>query len=145
MAAGAARSLELLRAIDGVLIALSTITEQNRSFVHVVKEMSEGLTELGLPIPEESIIPEYERLQDELSTIHAELRALCNKCESSTAVRNEDGIRDAFNSACDAINELHASLETFRWLILEHNADLDAVGTETLTSEDEIKRYLAAL
>lgn len=145
MSDGAARSLKLLQAIDSTVTAMGTIAEQARSFTGIVREMAAGVPQLALPIPEEEIIPAYEALQDDLVKLHSEFRTRCARAEQATELRPDDGVCDAYRAAMAAIGGLHDALETFRWLILEHNADLDPAKGQVMTDSAEIERYLAAL
>lgn len=145
MSEGAARSLALLQAIDNVVTAMGTITEQTRSFTVVVRDMSAGIPNLALAIPEDDIIPAYEALEDDLVELHGTFREHCQRAERSSALRDDDGVCEAYRSTMAAIHELHDALETFRWLILEHNAELDPAKGQVMTDVSEIERYLAAL
>lgn len=145
MSEGAARSLELLRAIDSTVTAMGTIAEQARSFTAVVHDMAAAVPRLEFPIPEDEIIPAYVALQDDLVKLHGEFRARCACAERDSELRPDDGVGDAYRAAMAAINGFHDALETFRWLILEHNADLDPAKGPVMTDADEIERFLAAL
>lgn len=145
MSEGAARSLTLLQAIDNMVAGMATIAEQARSFTTAVNEMSAGIPRLTVAIPEDEIVPAYEALQDDLVKLHSMLRAQCHRVDNSPAFRKDDGVCEGYRTNMGAIRDLHDALETFRCLILEHNADLDPAGTEVMTDASEIERYLASL
>jgi len=145
MMESAARSLVLLRTIERTVLALRTISSEAKSFVLSIDGLTKSLVNCKAPLPEEEVLPIYESIQTKLETMHTNLRRRCALADRDRNLCDDDGVSTAFRECINSVSDLHSSIETFRWMLLEHNADLDEATGPVLTDADEIQKYLKAL
>ncbi|MFV3368438.1 hypothetical protein ACNFH5_09675 [Pseudomonas sp. NY15435] len=143
-----ARSLELLRQIDGTVEALVLLRRQmdalSEAFGSLLSRFNNN-PPTG-PIPEDVVVPTLEESQDSLRKMHAELarRSACAKAD--TVLTLDDGVVDAYEQAIDAVISLNQVIEQTRWALLEHNADSEGSHEpHVLRSDEEIEDFIRAL
>lgn len=145
MGAGAVRSLDLLRDIDGTIEAIShhcqLLNTVANSFVAVKKSIASGKA-LKL-IPEENVVPVLENLQDSLVKSYEESKAKMQCAIDDPRLSDEDGVVDAYARLLDALTSLNTMTEELRWSILESNADKETGHTPVVLSEPaDIDKFL---
>lgn len=142
---GAARSLRLLREIDNTVAVMRTIASLGNSFCATVKDLTDDFSCVEGTFPEDELASAYESVQASLAEIHRELVKMHAAAAKDHDLRPHDGVCEAVQAAIRAIINLHDAIETFRWRLLEHNADQEDPAGPVLTSAEEIEQYLAAL
>lgn len=146
VSAGAARSLELLRRIDNTVMVMRTIASQSNGFREIIQGLTDDFSHVEGTIPEEELVDSYETVQGALTTVHRELVKMHAAAAKDRDLRPHDGVCEAIQAAIKAVAGMHDAIETFRWRLLEHNADKEEPGESlVLTSAEDIERYLAAL
>lgn len=127
MTSEAARSLDLLRAIDGTVEAL-VFTRRN------IDAMSEACDKLLLraknePLADErlesEVIPSLEKVQDSLRLMRLLLAHKQAAAHESPELESEDGVSDAYDQVIEAASTLNSKVETLRWVLLECGADAE--------------------
>lgn len=143
-----ARSLELLRQIDGTVEALVLLRRQ-------MDALSEAFNSLlsrfntnppAEAIPEDVVVPTLEESQDSLRKMHGELerRKACAKADPD--LKTDDGVVDAYEQAMDSVISLNLVIEQTRWALLEHNADSEGPHEpQLLQSDEEIDSFIRSL
>lgn len=144
MQQSAARNLELLRRIASTVTALRTIGKQARGFIEIVQDLTASIHAITEAIPED-VLPVFEQLQDDLASLHGLMRQKRAAAQRAAELCDGDGVCEAYSEAMEGIHGLHECIETLRWLIMEHNAELESSTGDVLTSAEEVERYLASL
>lgn len=123
----AARSLDLLGAIDGTVEAL-IFTRRN------IDAMSEACDKLLLraenePLTDEKleseVIPSLEKVQDSLHLMRSVLTHKQAAAHEAQELEPEDGVTDAYEQVIEAAFTLNSKVETLRWVLLERGADAE--------------------
>lgn len=134
-----ARSLHLLKAIDGTIDALIL----TRKEMDVLREAFQGLhakiIELDAPICEKSTIAHLEQAQDSLTATHSLLLPGLDAARKAPELKHDDGVVEAYEEAIESVLALNGTIEHLRWSILEHNADREEAH------EPKIMRDTAAI
>lgn len=127
MSVGAVRSLDLLRAIDGTIEALSHHTQLLQSAQRVFSELLKAISAESAPraIREEELIPALEALQDALMKSFKDFSRKMDCAVQDPRLSDEDGVVDAYQILLDALTGLNTTAENLRWGILENNADIE--------------------
>lgn len=121
----AARSLDLLGAIDGTVEAL-VYTRRNIDAMSeacdklLVRAENEPLTGEKL---EGEVIPSLEKVQDSLHLMRSVLSQKQAAAHKALELESEDGVVDAYDQVIDAASTLNGKVETLRWVLLERGAD----------------------
>jgi hypothetical protein len=123
----AARSLDLLEAIDGTVEAL-VFTRRN------IDAMSEACDKLlfraeNEPLTDEKleseVIPSLEKVQDSLHLMRSVLSHKQAAAHDAPELESEDGVADAYDQVIEAATTLNRKVETLRWVLLERGADAE--------------------
>lgn len=123
----AARSLDLLRVIDGTVEAL-VFTRRN------IEAMSEACDKLlsraeSEPLTDEKleseVIPSLEKVQDSLHLMRSVLGHKQAAAHKAPELESEDGVTDAYDQVIEAASTLNSKVETLRWVLLERGADAE--------------------
>lgn len=141
-----ARSLDLLRHIDGTIDALvmtrKEMDAQREAFEGILPKLS------GVPgkLCEKETIPAFEAAQDSLRRLVRNLRPRLDAARRAPELRADDGVVEAYEEVIEAALALNSKIEEAKWAVLEHNADLET-DTKPLIMSDpaEIDRYLDSL
>lgn len=137
------RSLDLLRKIDGTVDSLVLMRRQMDAFSEAVDGLLKTVLQASKGIfSEDEIIPPLEQSQDALKRIHERLCGGQFSARRTPELCPEDGVDDAYGQAILAVEAFSAKIETLRWSILEHNADVEGKSQELLLStDDDIDRF----
>lgn len=141
------RSLDLLRDIDGTIESLVLMRRQMDAFVETVESFTKSvLAEKKGFFSEDEIIPSLEQSQDVLKRIHDDLSSRLKAAQSAPELRSDDGVDDAYIQAIEAVLRYNAAIERMRWVILEHNADMEGQHKpHVLTTEQDIDGFFDKL
>ena len=147
--ADAARSLELLHAIESTLAWLNKLSKTLNANTSFALEANDNLDKIWCLIDEdEKLANEMESAQVMVEELYQELLAKRQHAINDHNLTDEDGIADAYTEAVAAAADLHNAINTLRWNIAEHDVDVskscDGPGP-VITSREELKEYLAAL
>lgn len=145
MAASAARSLELLRKIERTNLALRSIASDTNLFAETIEDVTRKISDAKASIAEDEILPVYEDLQDRLESLHRTLRRKCAVAKGDHRVCDEDGLYDSFEHAMEAVDRMHHSIEMFRWVVMENNADRSESAGEVLSSPEDVEKFLMSI
>jgi len=148
MGAGAVRSLDLLRVIDGTLDSLLHHTQlfetAEQAFTNITHAIQSGSSENV--IPEAELIPVLEKLQNSLVASHADCTRKMKAAISDPRLCDEDGVADAYAALLQALDALNSATETLRWSVLESNAEAEKGHTpKVLSKPEEIDSFLDSL
>lgn len=139
------RSLELLRDIERVLLAVGRIRDDAASQSRIAAALAEGIRHVSCPLPETGL-EVFERVQSHLEELHTELESRYRSAKADAALTDEDGVRDCFREAMAAVCDWHEALENLRWAVMHHNALLDGSRPgPALQSAADIDAFLASL
>ena len=139
-----ARNLDLLRSIDNTLSLLNRLAAQLRA--------DTGYTEKNIAIvkalpveydPDNTILESIDKVQSATGDLYHELVSRGNAAKGDSRLTEDDGIEEAYTAAIAAAADLHNSLNTLRWVIGEHDADLSPVSKPFTNAADLIKNLSA--
>jgi hypothetical protein len=140
-----ARSLDLLRKIEATVLAMETIRSTMTGFELVVCKFNESLSSRPDPV-DEGALEAMEKAQDAIENLRKVMATKLAAAKKARELRKDDPVCPAYSQAIDVICELHDSIETLRWNIMQHNANLDTSDPgKTLRTPAEIKKFLATL
>jgi len=123
----AARSLDLLRVIDGTVEAL-VFTRRNIEALSeacdklLVRADTEALAGENL---ESEVIPSLEKVQDSLHLMCSVLSHKQAAAHEAPELEAEDGVADAYDQVIEAATTLNSKVENLRWVLLERGADAE--------------------
>lgn len=136
----AARSLELMRDIDGTIEALVLVRRQMdgcREAVESLIKMVNGSTKGAFS--EDEIIPSLEQSQELLKKLDEDFSRKLAAAKCAPELRSDDGVDDAYVEALNAVHLYNEAIETLKWCVLEHNADMEGrKGSQMLTNDKDI-------
>lgn len=147
--AGAARSLEFLRAIESTLTWLERLTGQLRADATFAEKVNANLDNIeGVIDPDDSLQTALEETQQSVEALYHLLIEKRQHGRDDQELTEEDGIEDAYTEAIAQSSDLHNAINTLRWNIGEH--DIDAVPHEIraenlISDQDELRAALKAL
>lgn len=145
---GAARSLDLLRNIDGAITALTHHTDlmvsTERSFARVADAIA--ACEIPSEIAEDTLVPVLETLQGSLVEAYRIYNLKMQSAISDPRLTDEDGVVDAFRRFLEAMRTLSETTERLRWCVLENNADAEGPHEPVVMSDPaKINDFLDSL
>lgn len=147
--ADAARSLELLRAIESTLVWLERLTGQLRTDAAFAEKVDAGLEKIiGVIDPDNSIQGALEATQQDVEKLYQVLIEKRHHGRNDHQLNEEDGIEDAYTDAIAQAAELQNAINTLRWNIGEH--DTDALAQESdpakvFSSPEQLEIFLRSL
>ncbi|QGW22911.1 hypothetical protein GOM96_18545 [Stutzerimonas degradans] len=141
-----ARSLDLMRDIDGTIEALV----MTRKEMDALREAFEGLLpkvcEASVVLCEKKTIPAFEASQDSLRRMAQDLRVRLTAARRAPELRPDDGVVEAYEDVIDSISALNAKIEEIKWVVLEHNADLEKASEPRVMHDPvEVDQFLDSL
>lgn len=147
--AGAARSLELLRAIESTLAWLERLTSQLNADTTFAEKINFGLDKIeGVIDPDNSLQADLLAAQQEVEALYGVLIEKRQHGRNDHQLTAEDGIEDAYTEAIEAAADLHNAINTLRWNVGEHDIDCTPheIRKENLISDpDDLRSSLRAL
>lgn len=144
----AERSLVLLRAIEDTISALC----YERPFFDLITSKAQKVADDLQHAPQGAQIDPNGELEEVLAKaqsaakeLYTAMLARRNSAEQDDDLTAEDGVVEEYTRSVAAVADMHNSLNTLRWAISEHDANLEKPGGETLKSAEELERFLDAL
>lgn len=126
---GSARRLELLRAIDGTIAWLDHITSQIQADATFAEKLTEEVMNLAGQIDEEGeLLETFDKAQTSVGGLYSTLIGKRRSAQEDPRLIEDDGIEFAYDEVIAAVADLHNNLNTLRWAIAEHDADLSPVS-----------------
>lgn len=141
-----ARSLTLLKEIDGTIDAMIMIRKQLDALAGMFESQKEKIMQLEAHICEKETIPALEQSQDTLSSMYEFISRGLDSAKNSIQLNHDDGVVDAYEDVLESIVLLNSTIEQVRWAMLEHNADMDPPHKPLILSgDDEVNTFLDSL
>lgn len=138
--AESARSLDLLRDIDATISSLNRLTAQLNSDLKFSENAINSIDSLDAIIDQDNnISSQLEKAQSSINSLYDVLISQRESGRNDDRLTDDDGIEDAYNEAIVAAADLHNSLNTLRWAIGEHDADMSPVSKSHSNMDDLIK------
>ncbi|CAB3795982.1 hypothetical protein LMG28688_04210 [Paraburkholderia caffeinitolerans] len=139
----AARSGEILKAIDDVIYACCAERDQLIALTGAALEFVQALKRAESPIDQDgSILKKLEQARDSLARAYDEQAKMRESAANAPSLHEDDGVVEAFDGLLDAIAAAHNAMNDLCWAVGEHEADFDKVASGTYKSADDL---LAAL
>ena len=140
-----ARSLELLRKIEATVLAMESIRSTMAGFDVVVCKFNESLSSRTDQVDEGGLAA-MEGAQEALENLHSVMAKKLDAAKNAKELRKDDPVCPAYSDTMEVICELHESIETLRWNIMQHNANLDTSDPgKTLSTPEDIEKFLSSL
>ena len=147
VAAESARSIYFLTAIESTLSWLNRLTAQLRSDANFSENLIAGIisnkSDKNVIDRNDAITNKLESAQTSINELYEILLSKRKAGRADTQLTDADGIEDAYSNAIAAAADLHNNLNTLRWSICEHDADLSPVSKSYINAENLIKDLLA--
>ena len=138
--AESARSLDLLRDIDATISSLNRLTAQLNSDLKFSENAIHSINDMDTVIDQDNnISSQLEKAQSSINSLYDVLISQRESGRNDDRLTDDDGIEDAYNEAIVAAADLHNSLNTLRWAIGEHDADMSPVSKSHSNMDDLIK------
>lgn len=142
------RSLELLRAIEETISAL---VYDRKFYEQFAVDALKFANEVKNRKPEEPLDPKGEL--DEIlargqEAAHKLYDSLINRrqfAREDPNVKEEDGLVDEFTRTISVLADLHNKLNDLRWVVGEHDAELEKIRGSNLKTPAEIEQALKSL
>lgn len=135
----AARSLELLRAIDSTVDWLSRVRAKldiDIVFARATVDRVNALSPVATLDDEGVTCAALEEGQEMIRELHDLFVAKRKSARRDPNLREDDGVVEAYDAAVDSAADLHDALETLRQCILEHDADCSRATCRTYAASD---------
>lgn len=141
-----ARSLDLLRKIDGTIDALIMTRKEMDALREAFEGLLRSLEDAVAPLCEKTTIPALEQSQESLKALYVDLTQRCVAARRAPELRPDDGVVEAYEEVIESVAALNQEIETVRWAILEHNADLESPQqAKVFSNPKDIADFLDAL
>lgn len=141
-----ARSLDLLRDIDGTIEALVMTRKEMDALREAFDGLLSKLYDVQASLCERKTIPALEKSQDSLRRMAQDLRGRLVAAQRAPELRPDDGVVEAYEEVIDSILALNAKIEQTKWAVLEHNADLEkASEARVMHDPAEVDQFLDSL
>ncbi|MEI2699540.1 MAG: hypothetical protein V9E94_14840 [Microthrixaceae bacterium] len=139
MSESAARSLDLLRAIESTLDGLDHLADRLHADTAFAEKAFAGLDRAGGAIDaDEKLQGALEFAQGKVAELHHVLVGKRQHARDDCQLREEDGIEAAYCRAIAAAADLHNAINALRWNIGEHDIDAQPAGLSKRYSVAEI-------
>lgn len=145
----ASRSLKLLRDIEHTLSWLGRLRAQIVADATFAEDAAEFMNDLDTPFDESGdLVRNLDAAQEAVESMY---HALIDKREAGRrdrALRSDDGIEEAYSDTIAAAADLYNGLNTLRWAIMEHDADVgprDETGAAVFSNADDLGDFLAKI
>ena len=124
--ADAARSLNLLRAIESTLAWLERLTGQLHTDAVFAERINAGLNKVvGILDLDDSIQDALETSQGAVNALYTLLIEKRQHGRNDHQLTDDDGIEEAYTEAIAQAADLHNAINTLRWNIGEHDIDAE--------------------
>lgn len=142
------RSLEVLRAIEDTISALTYDRKFYKEFSGVAEEFAKNVKG-GKPSKILDVNGDLEatlaRAQQAAKDHHDSLITRRRLAEENPEVNDEDGLVEEFTRTISVLADLHNKINELRWAVGEHDADLENPGSKNLKNAAEIEEALKSL
>lgn len=139
------RPLQLLKKIERACFVAGVIRDVFRGHIGPIKGLSDSLPTIKERIPEDELIPKLLSVEQSLELMSVWLREAHDAAKADPLLREEDGVAQAYGDAVEALCDLHAEVQDYRWAVMHHNAFLEEPSGQVLSTSAEIEKYLASL
>lgn len=137
--ADAARSLALLRAIEGTLAWLERLSGQLCANATFAEKANAGLAQFkGVIDPDDSIQGALEAAQSDVEELYTLLIEKRQHGRNDRQLTEEDGIEAAYTEAIAAAADLNNVINTLRWNIGEHDIDVAPKSLNKTYETDDV-------
>lgn len=144
VASESARSLDLLRSIDNTLSFLNRLAAQLRADTSHTEKVIAIVKALPVEYdPDNTILESINKVQSATGDLYDELVNRRNAVKGDPRLTDDDGLEEVYTEAIAAAADLHNSLNSLRWVIGEHDADLSPVSKPFTNAADLIKNLSA--
>lgn len=138
------RSLDLLRNIETTLSSLEAIRDFydalsnycDRETIRITKRPPKEQLDANSKIGES-----LRKAQVSLEEFHSRLNRCLGSALADPELREEDGVSEAYSASIETVVMLHNKLNTLRWTIGEHDADV-AKTTGRFRNVEELIAHL---
>lgn len=139
--ADAARSLDLLRAIESTLDWLVRLTGQLNTDAEFAVNVNKGLSEInGVIDPDGGFEKSLLTAQEGVEQLYLMLINKRQHGRDDDQLTDDDGIEAAYTEAIAAAADLHNAVNSLRWNIGEHDIDAQPKTLSTPYRVDKIDR-----
>lgn len=142
-----ARSLDLIRKIDGTIESLVLLRRQMDAFSEAAQSLANRVCLAPeVSLPEEDIIPALEQSQESAARIYKALQPKFEAAKNAPELDGDECVIDAYLQAISSVLSFNDTVERLRWVILEHNADMEGPHeANVLTTDEEIDDFFKKL
>ena len=140
-----ARSLQLLREIDGTIEVMVYIRRDMEALSESCESLlSRANTDALEDEPLESeVVPSLEKVQDYLKDSHLVLCERLDVARRAPELEADDGIVEAYEQTIGSVEELNSRVEQLRWAVLERGADYEVAHKPVvMRSASDIDSFL---
>lgn len=139
----AARSLDLMRAIDDAIYACNAQRDMLKDLTGKAHELIQVLRRCnGSLDPNRDIQANLERGRDALEEVYKVFAQKRASAASDPKLTQEDGVVEAFDHLLDATAAAQNAINDLAWHLGEHEADLDGTADGVFTSADDLIKAL---
>lgn len=135
----AARSVDLLKAIDDTIYACEQLRRMMEQFTGAAGEFVQSLKRTDHAVDKDGEgLAELERARDAIQELYdIQQRKRAAACADGR-LHADDGVVEAYDQLLDGIAATHAALNDLCWALGEHESDFDEVLEGEFTSADEL-------
>jgi hypothetical protein len=135
----AARSVELLKAIDDTIYACAVFKDTTDALVKEAHNLIASLKRLDRPIDTDgAALKNLETARDALGAAYQRFTAMRESARRDTRLSDEDGVVEAFDTLLDCIADAHNTVNELCWAVGEHDADFDKPLEGEFESADDL-------
>lgn len=139
----AARSIDLLKAIDDTVFAVCQLHDRVDAFAGSASELLQALKRAEHPLdPDGSLLKILESARDSMHDLYEKVAGQLDRVHRSPNVQPEDGLVEAYQRLLDSMAAAHNNLNELCWAIGEHDVDFDEVLEGEFNSADDLIKSL---
>ncbi|MGN4069455.1 hypothetical protein ACS0Y7_33140 [Burkholderia gladioli] len=139
----AARGLDLLKAIDDSIYAVSKLRGQAEGFAGEAAELIQMVKRINEPFDQDgAILRKLESARDSLHSSYLVVKEGRDVVARATSLKPEDGLVEAHDSLLDAIASAHNLVNELCWEVGEKSAEFSTVLEGEFSSASD---FLASL
>lgn len=144
-----ARSLEVLRDIEATVDTLAWYrrrVDSDADFVESTVDLINRSADVLVTLDADgAICASLEDAQRGIETFRAEQCERREAARRAPELREDDGVVDAYDEVIEAAARLHDAINTVRWCIMEHDADLERGQPRTSFDASDFGAMFAGL
>ncbi|WP_150574529.1 hypothetical protein [Pandoraea aquatica] len=135
----AARSVDLLKAIDDTIYACEQQRRMMEQFTGAAGEFVQSLKRTDHAIDEDgSVLAALEAARDAIHQVYAQHKRKREAAAGDHRLCEDDGVVDAYDQLLDGIASAHTALNDLCWALGEHEADFDKVLEGEFSTAEEL-------